>query len=506
MPIKIFYLLTSLHLSHYILHMAHAKKNYIVIYLFLACATAHAEFRIEPLSDATIDRQALTISGSFGAKINGVSFQQDAVTSFKGFQYVVYYDANRHLCLARRKLPAGDWASIRFLDYDFKSNDAHNIASLGICPKDGTIHLSWDHHGNNLHYRSSKPGVATDPEKVIWDASLFTPVTSQLDGKEVKSVTYPRFLQTPEGTLQFIYRVGGSGGGDRVLTDYDPVAGAWRNTHRIDSGAGNYTDEFGPSSSRCSYPNGYTYGPDGKLHVTWVWRERTQGANHDLMYAYSEDRGQTWRNNSGEIVGTADGLKLISISSTNLIIWKLDRRQSLMNTQAQAVDAKGRIHAAMWHRRLDTTNTTSAPAIIKSPWSPAESCYYHYWRDSQGKWHRNEIASPVGTRPKLFFDRTDNAYLIYSAKPKSDKGSSQIFNTECDLRIAAATSASQWTDWKIIHSVTGPFVNEMLADPYRMRTEGTLSILIQNSPTQPHQATSLRILDFKITAPTQPKS
>ena len=39
---------------------------------------------------------------------------------------------------------------------------------------------------------------------------------------------------------------------------------------------------------------------DGKLHTTWVWREWTQGPNHDLMYACSEDGGRTWLNNAGQ--------------------------------------------------------------------------------------------------------------------------------------------------------------------------------------------------------------
>jgi BNR repeat-containing family member len=70
---------------------------------------------------------------------------------------------------------------IRFNDYNFKSNDAHNIISIGICPQDGTIHLAFDHHGHSLHYRVSQKGVATDPEKVKWNAVLFSPINSELE-------------------------------------------------------------------------------------------------------------------------------------------------------------------------------------------------------------------------------------------------------------------------------------------------------------------------------------
>ncbi len=219
--------------------------------------------------------------------INGLAFQQDALASHKNYQYVAFYDAGRRVCLGRRRLPAGDWQVIRFADYDFKSNDAHNTISLGICPKDGTIHLAFDHHGSPLHYRASRKGVATCPEETAWEASLFGPIVSEVEqGKSIR-ITYPRFWQTPDGGLQFCYRQGGSGNGDRMLVDYDSEAGTWVDTRQIDSREGTFRDAMGESRSRCSYPNGYDYGPFGRLHVTWVWRESAQGANHDLMYAYS---------------------------------------------------------------------------------------------------------------------------------------------------------------------------------------------------------------------------
>ena len=43
----------------------------------------------------------------------------------------------------------------------------------------------------------------------------------------------------------------------------------------------------------------------------------------------------------------------------------------------------------------------------------------------------------------------------------------------------AATAASGWTDWKLAHHENGPFVNEMLGDPFRWRREGVLSVMVQ---------------------------
>lgn len=134
--------------------------------------------------------------------INACAFQQDAVVSFRGWQYVVFYsylssagsfdesaapesardnddvDEPLYIHLARRKLPppppppprlstgsrqysrgsnivsenesaaaaADGWEVLVFDDYPQTVDDGHNTVQMGICPGDGTIHLSYDHH------------------------------------------------------------------------------------------------------------------------------------------------------------------------------------------------------------------------------------------------------------------------------------------------------------------------------------------------------------------------
>jgi len=224
----------------------------VSLLLIVSTHTSYATFVVTKVGDTVVDPEALTIQGGFGQAINGKSFQQDALVTHEGYQYVAYYDAARRVCLARRKLPAGQWDVIRFLDYDFTSNDAHNTISLGICPADGTIHLAFDHHGHPLHYRVSRKQATNRPETTPWTPSLFGPVLSELEtGKPIR-ITYPRFWQTPNGGLQFCYRQGGSGNGDRMLVDYAPDSGAWTNTRQIDSRTGLFEDARGRSTSRCS--------------------------------------------------------------------------------------------------------------------------------------------------------------------------------------------------------------------------------------------------------------
>lgn len=461
--------------------MRHSK--YILGLLICMAAssfTKSTEPTIKKIGDWEVDAEALTLDGSrWGLAINGKSFQQDAIVSHLGYQYVAYYDVRRNVCLARRKLPVGQWEIIRFTDYDFQSNDAHNTISIGICPNDGTIHMAFDHHGHLLHYRVSNQNVATTPEGTVWDTSLFSPVISEMEkGKPIK-ITYPRFFQTPDGELQFCYRRGGSGNGDRMLIDYESATGLWRNTRQIDSGKGLFEDGRGQSNSRCSYPNGYNYGPKGNLHTTWVWRETGSDPNHDLVYVYSEDRGRTWLNSEGQQL---DGPP--RISSPGITVVDIPRTMGLMNTHGQGVDTRSRIHAVVRHCSAETLRAEgSKPGEHR--WGPEKAQrYHHYWINDKREWRHQEIPWVSGSRPKVFIDDKDNIYLIYGK--------------EENLEIAAATSNAGYEDWKVVHVEPGPFVNEMLADPFHWEQEGILSVLVQESPENASEPTPLRILDFQI--------
>ena len=499
--------------------------------LLMSCfllSYAEAAPQVTKINDTVVDSQAL----------NGfiTPFQQDAVVTHNGWQYVTYYSANRYVCVARRQLPSGTWQSLELTDYYFSSTDGHNVISMGICPNDGTIHLSFDHHGSTLHYRVSVPGVATNPETITWNSSLFGPVRQYLEvGKSVSGVTYPGFWQTPAGNLQMYYRIGGSGDGDSVLVDYDGTSGVWKNTRKVISRSGTYSDLCGAGeTSRNAYLNGPCYGPNGTLHLTWCWRESASGTNHDILHAYSNDEGFTWYNTerpqqstqiatgSGQAVQTLVNLswtstgpkivgrstgdpateQLISVLSEGITAVPITRYYGLINQQAQAVDPQGRIHTVMWHC------TDESYAYVQSLgysnygcdlWGPVIARHYHhYWRDSTGTWHHNELPGFAGTRPKLFIRANGDAFLIYQSHPNPASLGSALNFSDGDLTIQAATAASQWTDWQVVHLETGPFNNEMIGDPYRFKQEEILSVLVRNKPLAGSPTSPLRILDFQL--------
>jgi hypothetical protein len=162
--------------------------------------TGGATASISKDGEVLLTNAGLTVV-SYGGYLNGESFQQDGIVSYKGYQYAAFWNTNRHVVLARRILPSGTWSSFEFTDYSLALDDAHNTISLGICPGDGTLHLSFDHHSNNLHYRKSVAGLATNPSAATWAASSFSAVTSSLVGSTtVALVTYPRFVTEPGGS------------------------------------------------------------------------------------------------------------------------------------------------------------------------------------------------------------------------------------------------------------------------------------------------------------------
>lgn len=65
-------------------------------------------------------------------RLNGESFQQDALVTFNGFQYAVLWvpTANssvRNAAIRRRSLPDGDWQGFVFTDYNQTDDDGHDM-------------------------------------------------------------------------------------------------------------------------------------------------------------------------------------------------------------------------------------------------------------------------------------------------------------------------------------------------------------------------------------------
>lgn len=444
----------------------------------IAGAQNQPELTAKVLDDHTVDRAALHLPGAtWNTTVNGMAFQQSPVVSYNGWQYVTWWDADRRLCVARNQLGADRWETIRFEDYRFKGNDTHNVTVVGICRRDGTVHLAFDHHGHPLRYRASRAGAASRPDKTPWNAELFGPVTDELrPGEPIRGVTYPRFLMTPAGTLQFVFRVGGSGNGDSMMTEYDPERGGWASPRVMISREGVY----GSSRSRNAYLNGLTYGGN-RLHLSWCWRESGDAMrNHDLCYAYSDDGGRTWRGEGDQAVAVF-GERPMHVGSAGIRAARIDMYRGLANSTTQDVDAQGNFHAATFHL------PDSEPSHMDWAGTRKHIEYFHYWRDAGGVWRRNATGER-GTRPQLFMDRHSNAYLVFTGD--------LYLPDERDLVMIAARAADQWRTWKRVLEIPGPFTGQPQID--RRRGENVFAVYIQEYPdnTQARQS-ALRVIEIR---------
>ena len=484
-------------------------KSTLVLGLLALCfavPTADGAVTVELVNDTVLDSEALLYASSatYGRAINGLSFQTEALLTHDGYQFATWYhlgSADEDVYIARRNLSGGAW---EIMDSGFdltRTNwDAHNVVAMGISG-DGVIHLSWDQHCQDLKYVASVPGAATG---ATWNASIFGSARSSLNagGTTISSFTYPRFiLDEASGELLLVYRSGCSGGGDVELATYNDSTGLWNNPHKIINGTiGDvYTDAVGSSSTRNAYLNGIDIDDTGRIHMSWTWRESAGGANHDILYAYSDNGGASWRNTNDRYLGSL--IRLISSeiyiddgNSANGYLGELDRRNTIMNQQAQAVDLDNRTHIIMWH-------ADDAHRDASSGFNTSHADYFHYYRNpADGAWTRTELPNDreVGLRPDIAYDAGGNVYVAYVTPGPGDAGG---YYTDGDLVIAYASKAANYTDWTDIYTDTRDFATEPLIDQNRLLTDGILSIFIQEQDDVDTgiTGTPLHILDFNIT-------
>ena len=285
-----------------------------------------------------------------GARWN---FGPGSLWTHRGWQYAAYWDDACQVSVARRELPTGAWSTISLPGYQRTEStnrgkagpkargfgDGHEKVVMGISP-DGIIHLAFDHHVSTLHYRTSKKDVANNPTKHKWTPGLFGPVQDSLGAEKIASVTYPRF--TTDGTHFSLYlRLnGGSGNADSHFFHY--LDGQWTTP---DPASAKVIDKnwSGGNKTVNAYPHGLAI-QNGRRHLTWCWRDTPDPKTcHDLCYAYSDDHGKTWLNNSSQLIGRS-GEKFITADSPGVAARKLGPDSRFINGGSMTVDQKGRVH------------------------------------------------------------------------------------------------------------------------------------------------------------------
>ena len=462
--------------------------------------------RVAWLNDSVVANNACVMptSAGYGRALNGTSFQADILINFNGYQYTAWYDSVgtvQTVWLARRSVSGtsvGAWQAVNTgsLFVNGKASwDSHNTISLGISPVDGTLHMAWDHHVHNLRYRRSVIGLCTT-NTAAWGPGMMNPEQNWLvaSGQTVTSVTYPCFVTSPTGELIFEYRNGGSGNGDTGIQYYNPATGTWNPRWQIVTRSGTFAGLSNggtrvTSTGRNAYDNGFDFSSDGTLHYTWTFREGNGAFNHDIHYARSTDGGATWLNNAGGVVANKNSAQSISVTSPGTIVKAIDGTQQMINQQAQCVDGEGRVHVLMFHRRVEPGFEWQ---LGDGAFGGAETAYYHYFRDPATQaWsqRRLPVTYPVGSRPKVGYDKQANVYVVFRSGGR--------------LVVASASKASVYTDWAIAAVTDYGFGGEPHIDQNRLTADGILSVFLQEdapASTVP-VGTPLHVVEFVVNVP-----
>lgn len=213
---------------------------------------------------------------------------QPVLLTTKTFQYVAYYDANRYLTVAKRRLGTSTWSHLRFgaVRTDWGTTN-HKIIAMQI-DRLGYVHLAANmHHQEMVYYRMSRPNTISSFRRIAWRTSA------------ARQVTYPAFLKNSGGDLFLTFRSGVSGNAAQVIYGYSVRTGRWSPTvpRLFDGRAQEMSAYLGGSSALAP-----VRGPDGWFHMAWVWRNTANvSTNHTVSYARSRDL-RTWYTAGGSRV------------------------------------------------------------------------------------------------------------------------------------------------------------------------------------------------------------
>ena len=254
--------------------------------------------------------------------VNTTVFRNNSLVTYKGSQYISFYDEEGFVVLGKREVPSDKWELLR-TQYKGNVRDAHNVISMMVDGK-GYLHLSWNHHGDSLNYARSKA-----PESLeIGEKEVMT-------GKNENNVTYPEFYRLPDGNLIFAYRDGSSGNGNLILNNYNTVTHKWSRVQDV------IIDGQGKRNAYWQL----CVDEKGGIHISWVWRETYKvETNHDLCYAHSTDGGKTWLKSNG------DQYKLPITAKNAEYVCRIPQKRELINQTSMTCDKKGYPYIASYWR------------------------------------------------------------------------------------------------------------------------------------------------------------
>jgi hypothetical protein len=370
--------------------------------------------------------------------VNVTVFRKNSLVTHNDVQFAAFYDAERYVVLARRRVGESNW-TVQRSQYQGRADDAHNGISIMVDGA-GYLHVAWDHHDNPLRYaRGTAPGALT------------LGVRQAMVGRDEQAVSYPEFYRLPDGDLLFLYRDGASGRGNLVMNRYRQSSDKWeRLQDKLIDGEGQRNAYWQATVDR-----------QGTLHLSWVWRESPDVAsNHDLAYARSRDGGKSWEHAGG----TPYRLPITAASAEYAL--RIPQHRELINQTSMAADDAGHPYIATYWR--DEDSAIPQYRVV------------HYaeqgWRVLTLPLHKTAFSLSGGgtkhipmARPQLLLSG-QGGLLVFRDEERGSKVS---------VAVIKDFQSFQWS----VHDLNGLPVGawEPAFDSELWKTHGILSLFVQNA-------------------------
>lgn len=394
-----------------------------------------------------------------GSTVNTAIFRHHGILTSGQFQFTAFYVNENSLRLLQRDLSneSPDTISTFDLPGQYNLRDTHSSISLG-CDREGYLHLSYGHHGIQLRYRRSSAPLNIQG----WTEEL------GMTGVHESKVTYPSFiLPSNNRSLMLLYRDGVWGKGAAHIKTYDEASQSWSDRPiPILSGA-----DQSPWTSN-AYWNHPAIGTDGSLHLSFVWRTHSIGAeervnNINICYARSPDNGITWttsRNRPYQLPITQVNAETAHPVSPG---------SNLINQTSMALDSHNRPHIVFY---------SDDPDGIPQ--------YQHLWFDGT-IWKHHYISQrkiafvlkdgdtlqiPI-SRPEIVIDRQDNIYVIYRGDLTDNR-----------MAVVNLSAPDYSYDPEQIRIVWDAELGcaEPIIDRTRWQNENVLTLMVQNNQQPAH--------------------
>lgn len=362
-----------------------------------------------------------------------------ALVTADPYQYVAYYDSAHVMTVAARRLDEDQW---QYQKLPSKVGwDSHNYIAMKV-DREGMIHLSGNMHGVPLvYFRTERPH----------DITTFRPI-HRMTGKDETNVTYPRFMDGPDGTLVFHYRGAGPRHANTVYNQYDYATQQW--TRLLDT-------PIMDGEGMCAYFKGPELGPDDYYHVVWVWRDTPDcSTNHHLSYARSRDLIH-WESAGGQTVTLP-----ITIADSVLWIDPIPVRGGIING-AEDIGFDHQNRPLVTYYKYDSAGNSQAYVARwrDDRWQIAQLSNWNYRWDFQGY-------GSLGTFPiKIFPARPQDDGLIRIGYRHAQYGTGYWLLDDASLKIVA--NEIQSTDADVQNDLAQEHPSELRKYPRRALDSGT---------------------------------